>query len=91
MDKFSPEGSKERNKINSVLTLADVQVVYRQSEASLAKMTALLPDLNATELATLKDMGRYTALWRVGGKVKDLVTATLTPDEYAVMRNDKFR
>lgn len=91
LDKFAPEGSKERNKINSVLTLADVQVVYRQSEASLAKMTALLPDLNATELATLKDMGRYTALWRVGGKVKDLVTATLTPDEYAVMRNDRNR
>ena len=91
LDKFAKEGSKERNKINSVLTLADVQVIYRQSEASLAKMVNLLPDLNATELATIKDMERYTALWRVGGKVKDLVTATFTPDEYAVMRNDKNR
>lgn len=91
LDKFAQEGSAERNKINSVLTLATTQVIYAQSASSLAIMERLLPDLTGDELSIINSLPRYAALWRVGSHVRDEVTAVLSPDAFKLYQTDKPR
>ncbi|RBP98832.1 ATP-binding protein [Bifidobacterium xylocopae] len=91
LDKFAKAGTEHRNKINSILTLSGTQVIYKQSAASLELMKSLLRNLTVAEVKTIESLSPYSALWRVGDQVRDVVQAYFSPAAATIMRNDENR
>lgn len=82
IDKYTNQGSANRETVQGILTLSTTQVLFRQSEASLGALPKYLPGLTDREIRQLQGLPIHGALWRVGDTVRDVVTARMTPEEY---------
>lgn len=90
--KFAPEGTAQYEQINSVLTKAGVQVIYKQTPASLNQMRSMLgDDLSLTEIETIRELAPHCGLWRVGGQLKDVVVADFGPDMLPLVDTERNR
>jgi hypothetical protein len=91
LSKFADDDTAQRNKMRSILTLATVQVIYRQSPASLSVMKDVLGDLTSAEITQIGSLPEASALWRVGDRYRDVVRAEFSPESFELFRTDQNR
>lgn len=91
LDKFGELGGMQREKINGILTLSEIKVIYRQSPSSLAYLRELLTDLTDDEVEAIASMPQGVALWRVGNRVRTLVHPLMSSAAYEVFNTDRGR
>lgn len=90
--KFAPEGTGQYNLIHSVLTMAGVQVIYKQTPASLQQMRTMLgDDLSVTETETIKELAPHCGMWRVGSQLRDVVMADFGPEMLPLVDTEQNR
>lgn len=91
INKFAPPDSPERNKISSILTMSSTQVIYTQSASSVGLMKEMIPNLSREEIDQLQALPAYSALWRVGTNVRDIVQARISREAFEVFDTSRNR
>lgn len=84
LEKFGGGGSEQRARVEGLLNLATMKVIYRQSAESMPWLERLMPDLTGDERADIPELPVGQGLWRIGRDFRARIHPVMSQEAYAL-------